>query len=140
MSTYFDLIMIPLQLLIVFFTIYYFTLSFFGLFGRRPEEKIYDEQKTFAMIVCAHNEEQVIGQLVENLHLLNYSDQLYDIFVVADNVKTIQRKLPVKQEQSFMNALMIMKKAKDLQWIGCSKGFLKWNVNMMLFVSLMQII
>jgi hypothetical protein len=34
MSTYFDLIMIPLQLLIVFFTIYYFTLSFFGLFGR----------------------------------------------------------------------------------------------------------
>ena len=53
MSTYFDLIMIPLQLLIVFFTIYYFTLSFFGLFGRRPEEKIYDEQKTFAMIVCA---------------------------------------------------------------------------------------
>ena len=57
MSTYFDLIMIPLQLLIVFFTIYYFTLSFFGLFGRRPEEKIYDEQKTFAMIVCAHNEE-----------------------------------------------------------------------------------
>lgn len=87
MSTYFDLIMIPLQFLIVFFTIYYFTLSFFGLFGRRPEEKIYDEQKTFAMIVCAHNEEQVIGQLVENLHLLNYSDRLYDIFVVADNCK-----------------------------------------------------
>ena len=87
MSTYFDLIMIPLQLLIVFFTIYYFTLSFFGLFGRRPEEKIYEEQKTFAMIVCAHNEEQVIGKLVENLHLLNYSDHLYDIFVVADNCK-----------------------------------------------------
>ena len=39
------------------------------------------------MIVCAHNEEQVIGQLVENLHLLNYSDHLYDIFVVADNCK-----------------------------------------------------
>ena len=31
MTTYFDIIMIPLQLLIVFFTIYYFTLSFFGL-------------------------------------------------------------------------------------------------------------
>ena len=87
MSTYFDLIMIPLQLLIVFFTIYYFTLSFFGLFGRRPEEIIYDEQTTFAMIVWAPNEEQVIGQLFENLHLLNYSDQLYDIFVVADNCK-----------------------------------------------------
>ncbi|MCH4157037.1 MAG: glycosyltransferase [Acidaminococcaceae bacterium] len=85
MSTYFDYIMIPLQLLIVFFTIYYFTLSFFGLFGKKKEVKIYDEVKTFALIVCAHNEERVIGQLVENLKLLNYNHQLYDIYVVADN-------------------------------------------------------
>jgi cellulose synthase/poly-beta-1,6-N-acetylglucosamine synthase-like glycosyltransferase len=85
MSTYFDYIMIPLQLLIVFFTIYYFTLSFFGLFGKKKEVKIYDEVKTFALIVCAHNEERVIGQLVENLKLLNYKHQLYDIYVVADN-------------------------------------------------------
>ena len=35
MTTYFDIIMIPLQLLIVFFTIYYFTLSFFGLVYRK---------------------------------------------------------------------------------------------------------
>lgn len=87
MSTYFDYIMIPLQLLIVFFTIYYFTLSFFGLFGKKKEVKIYDEVKTFALIVCAHNEERVIGQLVENLKLLNYKRQLYDIYVVADNCK-----------------------------------------------------
>lgn len=87
MSTYFDYIMIPLQLLIVFFTIYYFTLSFFGLFGKKKETKIYDEVKTFALIVCAHNEERVIGQLVENLKLLNYSPKLYDIYVVADNCK-----------------------------------------------------
>ena len=85
MSTYFDYIMIPLQLLIVFFTIYYFTLSFFGLFGKKKEIKIYDEVKTFALIVCAHNEERVIGQLVENLKLLNYDHKLYDIYVVADN-------------------------------------------------------
>jgi cellulose synthase/poly-beta-1,6-N-acetylglucosamine synthase-like glycosyltransferase len=85
MSTYFDYVMIPLQLLIVFFTIYYFTLSFFGLFGKKKETKIYDERKTFALIVCAHNEARVIGQLVENLKLLKYSPKLYDIFVVADN-------------------------------------------------------
>ena len=85
MSTYFDYIMIPLQLLIVFFTIYYITLSFFGLFGKKKETKIYDEVKTFALIDCAHNEERVIGQLVENLKLLNYDHKLYDIYVVADN-------------------------------------------------------
>jgi len=85
MSTYFDLVMVPLQLLIVFFTIYYFVLSFFGLCGKKREVKRYAEKTVFALIVCAHNEERVIGQLVENLRLLNYDKSLYDIFVVADN-------------------------------------------------------
>lgn len=39
MTTYFDIIMIPLQLLIVFFTIYYFTLSFFGLVYRKKTKR-----------------------------------------------------------------------------------------------------
>ena len=34
MNTYFDIIMIPLQLLIIFFTVYYFVISWFGLFGK----------------------------------------------------------------------------------------------------------
>ena len=40
MSSYFDIFMIPLQLLIVFFTVYYFVISFFGIFGRKRDEKI----------------------------------------------------------------------------------------------------
>lgn len=82
----FDYIMIPMQLIIVFFTLYYFFIAFFGMW-RHKEEKILTPDKTFAVIVCAHNEEQVIGQLVENLHYLHYPDELYDIFVVADNCK-----------------------------------------------------
>ena len=85
MSTYFDVIMVPLQLLIVFFTIYYFVLSFFGLCGKKREVKHYEEKTSFALIVCAHNEAKVIGQLVENLRLLHYDQSLYNIFVVADN-------------------------------------------------------
>lgn len=85
MSSYFDLFMIPLQLLIVFFTIYYFVISWFGLFGKMKEVKEVDEKNSFALIVCAHNEERVIAQLVKNLRQLHYSDDLYDIFVVADN-------------------------------------------------------
>jgi len=77
--------MIPLQLLIVFFTIYYFVISWFGLFGKMKDIKEYPETKTFALIVCAHNEQSVIAQLVNNLKQLNYSQDLYDIFVVADN-------------------------------------------------------
>ena len=85
MYTAFDIIMIPLQLLIIFFTLYYFFVSWFGLFGKKKEVKIYNESKTFALIACAHNEERVIAQLVDNLRRLNYNDALYDIYVVADN-------------------------------------------------------
>ncbi|MDU4961396.1 MAG: glycosyltransferase family 2 protein [Sporomusaceae bacterium] len=84
MNYTFDYIMVPMQLIIVFFTLYYFFIAFFGMWRRR-EAKILTPEKTFAVIVAAHNEEQVIGQLVENLHYLNYPDELYDIFVVADN-------------------------------------------------------
>ncbi|MCQ2358562.1 MAG: glycosyltransferase family 2 protein [Phascolarctobacterium sp.] len=80
-----DIIMIPFQVLIVFFTVYYFFISWFGLFGKKKEVKLYDNSKTFAMIVCAHNEDKVIAQLVDNLKRLRYPDEKYDIFVVADN-------------------------------------------------------
>lgn len=81
---FFDIVMIPLQAIVVFFTLYYFTLSFFGLY-RRKEEKIYTPKHSFAVIVSAHNETAVIGQLVENLQILKYPRQLFDVFVIADN-------------------------------------------------------
>ena len=87
MSSYFDIIMIPLQLMIVFFTIYYFTISIFGILPCKKEKKILTPKTTFAVIVAAHNEAQVIGELVENLHMLKYPDSMYDIFVIADNCK-----------------------------------------------------
>ncbi|HWR45578.1 glycosyltransferase family 2 protein [Sporomusa sp.] len=86
MNYIFDYIMIPMQLIIVFFTLYYFIIAFFGI-CKRHEDKITTPKNTFAIIVAAHNEEQVIGQLVENLHVLNYPQDLYDIYVVADNCK-----------------------------------------------------
>ena len=84
MNHFFDIIMIPIQLIIVFFTLYYFFLAFFGM-RRRKETKIMTPKHTFAVVVAAHNEEQVIGQLVENLQILHYPRHLYEIFVVADN-------------------------------------------------------
>lgn len=86
MNHVFDYIMIPLQLIIVFFTLYYFIIAFFGIW-RRKEDKILTPEKTFAIVVAAHNEEQVIVQLIENLQVLRYPRELYDIFVVADNCK-----------------------------------------------------
>ncbi len=84
MNYIFDYIMIPLQLIIVFFTVYYFVIAFFCIW-RKKENKIMTPKSTFAIIVAAHNEEQVIRHLIENLQVLKYPRELYDIFVVADN-------------------------------------------------------
>ena len=76
--------MVPMQILIFLFTLYFFVIGFCGLWRRR-EKKIMTPKKTFAVIVAAHNEHAVIGQLVENLQMLNYPKELFDIFVIADN-------------------------------------------------------
>ena len=80
----FDLIMIPVQLIVVFFTLYYFVLAFFGLF-RTPKKITADPSKKFAVLVAAHNEENVIGQLVDNFNIMDYPRHLFDIYVIADN-------------------------------------------------------
>ena len=84
MEHWFDLIMIPMQVFIFLFTIYYFIIGFCGMW-RRKEDKILVPEKTFAVIVAAHNERAVIGQLLENLQALDYPKELFDIFVIADN-------------------------------------------------------
>ncbi|MBE6096124.1 MAG: glycosyltransferase [Schwartzia succinivorans] len=84
MEHWFDLIMVPMQVFIFLFTIYYFIIGFCGMW-RRKEDKILVPEKTFAVIVAAHNESAVIGQLLDNLHTLDYPKELYDIFVIADN-------------------------------------------------------
>ncbi len=83
-SHLFNVIMIPVQVIIIFFTFYYFILAMFGLYRKR-EKKILTPEKTFALVVAAHNEEAVIGPLVENLLQLDYPKEFYDVFVVADN-------------------------------------------------------
>lgn len=65
-------------------SIYYLLISFFGLW-RKKDNKVVNEKRSFALIVAAHNEEIVIGDIVESLKSIEYPKELYDIFVVADN-------------------------------------------------------
>jgi cellulose synthase/poly-beta-1,6-N-acetylglucosamine synthase-like glycosyltransferase len=64
---------------------YYMVLSLFGLILRRKKEIKQKPEKSFALIVAAHNEEVVIGKMLESLKTLDYPKELYDIFVIADN-------------------------------------------------------
>lgn len=72
------------QLVVFALMMYYFILAFFGL-KRKTENKNYTPTKKFAMIVAAHNEEVVIGKLIESMLNQNYPRELFDIFVIADN-------------------------------------------------------
>lgn len=62
---------------------------FIGLFGFIPmkekNEKKSDKLNKFALIISAHDEEAVIGNMVDSLKRLDYPDEAYDIFVIADN-------------------------------------------------------
>lgn len=79
-----DLIFIPLQAIIIIFSIYMLGTAFLSFLPRK-EEKFWTPKHRFAVLIAAHNEEQVIGDLVENLTMLDYPEELYDIYVVADN-------------------------------------------------------
>ena len=76
--------MVPMQILIFLFTLYFFVIGFCGMW-RKKEVKIKTPRKTFALVVAAHNEHAVIEQLVLNLKQLNYPKDMYDIYVIADN-------------------------------------------------------
>jgi len=72
------------QVILTVYTFYFFVVSLFG-FYRRQEDYNLPPTSRFAIVIAAHNEEKVIGELIRNLHELNYPKNLYDIFVVADN-------------------------------------------------------
>lgn len=63
---------------------YYMVLAFFGLF-RKKEKKNYEPKNKFALLIAAHNEEVVIGSLIESMTKLDYPKDMYDVFVIADN-------------------------------------------------------
>lgn len=72
------------QLVLFFIGVYYLGIALFSLAVFRREKKS-SEKHRFALITAAHNEENVIGELVESLKNIDYPRDKFEIFVVADN-------------------------------------------------------
>jgi len=72
------------QTILSVITFYYITISIFSLHKKREE---YSDRptKTFAIIIAAHNEERVIGELLKSIWQLEYPKELYKVFLIADN-------------------------------------------------------
>lgn len=53
--------------------------------NKRYKETVSDKINRFCIIVCARNEELVIGNLINSLNEQNYPKSCFDIHVIADN-------------------------------------------------------
>lgn len=74
-----------LQILALAVTLYYFVIGIFGFIPKKETSEPSDRKNTFALLVAAHNEEIVIGNMVDSLMALDYDKDAYDVFVIADN-------------------------------------------------------
>ncbi len=73
-----------IQIVLFLIGCYYTIVALFSLLVCEGERKS-DRLNTFALVIAAHNEENVIGQLVESLKEMDYEKDRYQIFVIADN-------------------------------------------------------
>ncbi len=70
--------------LCLLYCLYFFFFSLFTFFGKEKLRE-YEEQTKFAVLICARNEANVIGGIIDCLKQQNYRKDLYDIFVLANN-------------------------------------------------------
>ena len=87
-----DILMLPIQLIVAWFTVYYTVIAVFGIWHRKDRDLSAPKNK-FALMIPAHNEEMVLGDLLENLKILKYPKELYDIYVIADNCERCNKEL-----------------------------------------------
>ncbi|NMC57202.1 MAG: glycosyltransferase family 2 protein [Eubacteriaceae bacterium] len=106
------------QISVFAISLYFIILAFFGIYKRKTK-KIYEPEKSFALLVAAHNEEAVIANIIESLNMLDYPKELYDIFIIADNCNdktaSIARKLKVKVFERFNTSKV--GKGYALEWM-----------------------
>ena len=76
-------IMIVLGFLSVFFPLEYAIYFIVGIFYKGKPFPEREEKLRYGVIVCARNEEKVIGNLVESIKKSDYPQEKLDIF--ADN-------------------------------------------------------
>ena len=70
---------------ITIFWLYQILISLCSLVKIKDKPLKVNKEHRFMAIIPAHNEEAVVGNLVESLKKQNYNKELYDIYVIADN-------------------------------------------------------
>ena len=64
---------------------YQVVISFCSLIKLKDKPLLTNKNHKFMAIIPAHNEENVVANLVKSLKAQNYPKELFDIYVIADN-------------------------------------------------------
>ena len=70
---------------LTFIMIYQIVVGFFGFKKAKKDYADHDPESRFLVLVPAHNEERVIGDIIRNLDEMDYPKELYDFYIIADN-------------------------------------------------------
>lgn len=82
---YLEIVQQALVWIVAIYWLYQFFVSICSFLKVKEKPIKVDKQHKFMAIIPAHNEETVVGNLVESLKKLDYPKELYDIYVIADN-------------------------------------------------------
>lgn len=70
---------------VTIFWLYQLIVSICSLIKLKDKPIIEEKENRFMLIIPAHNEATVVGNLIESLKKQKYKKELYDIYVIADN-------------------------------------------------------
>ena len=70
---------------VTIFWLYQLIVSVCSLIKLKDKPIIEEKNNRFMLIIPAHNESKVVGNLIESLKKQDYPKELYDIYVIADN-------------------------------------------------------
>ena len=79
-----SIVYLIMQLFTGIIGVYQIVMSLFGIWHRREAIR-FQPSKRFCVIIPAHNEERVVGPLVDSLMAQQYPRHLFDVHVIADN-------------------------------------------------------
>src|SRR6266487_2872301 len=91
------------EVCVAFPVVYLCILSCSALIGTRQKKRAYTDkqaspQSNFALLIPAHDEEVILGTLLESLSHLDYPKELYTIYVIADNCTDTTAELACRVE------------------------------------------
>lgn len=95
-SPFLKVLLIINFVLSVIIPLIYLTQNLYLIMGLLFKNKTIKEAKTqhkFAYLICAHDEEKVVGQLIESIKQQDYHKELINTFVVCDNCTDNTKKI-----------------------------------------------